>query len=655
MFKKLSVLITLLIFIPNILSADGMVMTSITDQILMEASQKALISWDGTTERMLLATKVKTRDVDNYVWIVPILSTTEPEVSKGDLSIFKDLTTFLYERYDEGKTTNSDLFSEDNSDYNEDVEVVSQKEIDMYDITVLKTTNASSLIKWLNDHGYKVFDDIEPKLDWYIKQNNCYFIANKIDVSNECEDEFAEYKGYQHFEDEFKKDIHGLIDHLYEYGLDHKVYNFDVTKYSGWDINKNYLYELYNNYPNNPYLSKFGRHSFLFYSDVNEMIRDYLENLFINKLEENNFDVYKKYNIGNDFHIEIKPVLSMDSDNKPIFYNRIFIYYRNEKVHIWYSSLISINEVLDDINYFITGDMSEGMKRKLIFLFKNHYFINLVEDIKKDTLEMNDFLKDEKENHIEKYNNLIYPILEQLKTYDGYSSYVIRRYLNYTKENRKAYKKFLSNPKSLKILYTGTSDILKALFEINKTYTNKFSKLYETANKLRYGMETPLIFEFTPTDAFFPLVISTLNKGDTAVNVITLTNEPIIDNKKQLLKTKQAIIPDDINEMIKEKFIDQDFTYISGFEYKGDIRKFDNDAVFSFDNNYYKTTSGEYRLIKNKGKESTNIKDKKSTKEKLVNEKASDGIKSIQSFVFITGIIIASGAILIVLKNVTKI
>ncbi|NIO37089.1 DUF2330 domain-containing protein, partial [Candidatus Bathyarchaeota archaeon] len=54
------------------------------------------------------------------------------------------------------------------------------KKVDIYDVAILKATNATALVGWLNENGYTVPESAVPVLQEYCDKEDFYFIANKI-------------------------------------------------------------------------------------------------------------------------------------------------------------------------------------------------------------------------------------------------------------------------------------------------------------------------------------------------------------------------------------------------------------------------------------------------------------------------------------------
>lgn len=181
--KKLLILLTIGIFlIPTLVLGDGMVLPDYEEKVYLP-NQKAVISWDGEKEVMILSTKIKTDNLANMAWIIPIPSKVKPEIEKGDIDIFYDLAD-LFRR----KTRAPGGFLGVSEGPDKKVEVIEHKLVDIYEITTLKATDAGALLDWLNNNGYIVPETAGPVLDEYCAQEDFYFIANKINLANKYKD-----------------------------------------------------------------------------------------------------------------------------------------------------------------------------------------------------------------------------------------------------------------------------------------------------------------------------------------------------------------------------------------------------------------------------------------------------------------------------------
>lgn len=179
--KKLLILLTIGIFlIPTLVLGDGMVLPDYEEKVYLP-NQKAVISWDGEEEVMILSTKIKADNLANMAWVIPIPSKVKPEIDKGDIDIFYDLADLFRE-----KAPSRGFMGVEGPD--KGVEVVEFKKVDIYDITTLKATDAGALVDWLNNNGYIVPESATPVFQEYCDQESFYFIANKINLANKYKD-----------------------------------------------------------------------------------------------------------------------------------------------------------------------------------------------------------------------------------------------------------------------------------------------------------------------------------------------------------------------------------------------------------------------------------------------------------------------------------
>lgn len=218
--------------IPPSVSADGGVFVDFR-QLVYLPEQKAAILWDGTRETLTLSTKIRSDDLANMAWVIPIPSKMKPEVEEGDIRIFVELARIFsknksYRPFDpvvvivpvglsligsfvsaiiyvrrrrRGFLYLSILFTivslvsfvlsvmwmgslafafmgEGG------VEPIEIKKVDIYDIAILKATNATALVGWLNENGYTVPESAVPVLQEYCDKEDFYFIANKINLED---------------------------------------------------------------------------------------------------------------------------------------------------------------------------------------------------------------------------------------------------------------------------------------------------------------------------------------------------------------------------------------------------------------------------------------------------------------------------------------
>jgi hypothetical protein len=151
---------------------------------LNEPLQKAVIYWNGETEIMILSSSVRADNLTDFAWIVPIISTTIPNVTAGNISLFEDLVRYFLKPSPRNPYS---IFSTDNNKMN-NVTVIEIKEIDIYDIIIIKASNTTDLTDWLLENNFKIPEESYDILEGYVNQDNCYFVINKIDLKNRFRD-----------------------------------------------------------------------------------------------------------------------------------------------------------------------------------------------------------------------------------------------------------------------------------------------------------------------------------------------------------------------------------------------------------------------------------------------------------------------------------
>ena len=182
---ELVCILTLLISAIPIVTSDG---CHFSDEYyhLYEPYQKAAIYWDGTMETLILASACQSDNLTDIAWVVPILSTTQPNVTVGNISIFNDLVNY-FDVFNE-RFISDGIFSFASLGSKNSVVVLEVKEIDIYDVTILKANSASDLVNWLLENNFKVPKEATNVFKKYVNSENCYFIVNKLDLKNKYKD-----------------------------------------------------------------------------------------------------------------------------------------------------------------------------------------------------------------------------------------------------------------------------------------------------------------------------------------------------------------------------------------------------------------------------------------------------------------------------------
>ena len=175
--KKFICFITLLLLAPLSVYADGGLIPPPNYHIL-ESDQRAVIFFENNTETLVVSTKFQ-GDAENFAWIIP--TPTQPQVEKSTVGLFNSLNNLTsYTRgVDYFNLSTAGLGSGSGEIPPPPVEVLETKQIEYFDITVLKASDPNALNNWLNEHNYKFPSSANYVLDHYIN-NDWYFTTVKI-------------------------------------------------------------------------------------------------------------------------------------------------------------------------------------------------------------------------------------------------------------------------------------------------------------------------------------------------------------------------------------------------------------------------------------------------------------------------------------------
>ena len=176
--KKLFILIIAVgLVMPNLVLADGVIIPP-PDRYVYEAEQKAVIYYEDGLETMVLSIQFYGNAYD-FGWIVPTPS--YPQVDKSSVELFTSLEEFTeidypyevpYPMYDNAFGTAE----------RQKVEVLETKNVDYYEVTILRASEAGALAAWLQENNYDWPEGADYVLEDYI-DNNWYFTCFKVNTS----------------------------------------------------------------------------------------------------------------------------------------------------------------------------------------------------------------------------------------------------------------------------------------------------------------------------------------------------------------------------------------------------------------------------------------------------------------------------------------
>jgi hypothetical protein len=150
-----------------------------------EPGQKAILTWNGHQEIMILSTDVSSNQQTLVLEILPLPS--KPTVEAGSFQSFEEIQNLIW---NEG--LNIMTYDSKNEARSGTVEVVFHEEIGAHNITVVKATDAPELSSWMNNFtGDNSINDkvslgnFETTVKDYMNRGFNYYVLDLITVSSE--------------------------------------------------------------------------------------------------------------------------------------------------------------------------------------------------------------------------------------------------------------------------------------------------------------------------------------------------------------------------------------------------------------------------------------------------------------------------------------
>lgn len=175
--KILAVFTLIFSFTPLISSADGGFFPP-PNYYMRETEQKAVIFYDQGIETLIVSSFFQ-GDAKDFGWIIPVPN--KPEVGKSSDELFTALNELTNTPTNYYPQKGIEIMSDSASQGG--VEIIENKKVEYYDITVLKATEENALAEWLRKNNFQFPSEASYIFNDYI-QNNWYFVAIKIDTAN---------------------------------------------------------------------------------------------------------------------------------------------------------------------------------------------------------------------------------------------------------------------------------------------------------------------------------------------------------------------------------------------------------------------------------------------------------------------------------------
>ncbi|MFC1755101.1 DUF2330 domain-containing protein [Thermoproteota archaeon] len=149
---------------------------------IYEPTQKGVIFFDGAEERLIILATYE-GEMNDFAWIIPVPS--YPDVNKTSPELFEELHYLTKPNYRTAPGFGFGMRSMSKSfagDVMEQVTVHEQKQVGVYEVSILSSENPKALLEWLNENQYRISTKAESVLDFYV-QKKWYFIAMRINLA----------------------------------------------------------------------------------------------------------------------------------------------------------------------------------------------------------------------------------------------------------------------------------------------------------------------------------------------------------------------------------------------------------------------------------------------------------------------------------------
>ncbi len=165
------IMLAVLMFCGIKVSADGGYFPS--EDFVIEGDQKAFIYYHNGIEDLVISTSYY-GDASDFVWIVP--TPNQPEIFESNSELFDNLKK-ITESTEYNNKRNTPMSFDAQMSLEEEVEVIEEKTIDIYNTAVIKASNEYALVDWLNENGYKFPKELSYQLSEYVDKGWYYAVV----------------------------------------------------------------------------------------------------------------------------------------------------------------------------------------------------------------------------------------------------------------------------------------------------------------------------------------------------------------------------------------------------------------------------------------------------------------------------------------------
>ncbi|MBD3260472.1 MAG: DUF2330 domain-containing protein, partial [Candidatus Altiarchaeales archaeon] len=147
---------------------------------LYEPQQKAVLIHDGETETLILQASYK-HELTDFAWVIP--TPGYPEINKTSAKLFQQLHYLTEPLYADGIEFSAGLGGVADSTATKDqVTVHEQRQVGLYEVSILSAEDAGALIGWLNQNKYKISPEAEEAINYYVEKK-WFFTACRINLN----------------------------------------------------------------------------------------------------------------------------------------------------------------------------------------------------------------------------------------------------------------------------------------------------------------------------------------------------------------------------------------------------------------------------------------------------------------------------------------
>jgi hypothetical protein len=495
---------------------------------------------------MILAAAARTSDIANFAWIVPIISRTQPIVSKADIAVFQQLVSyFMRDRLAYGPASGIKTPG--------GVEVLESKEIDIYDITVLKAERAKDLVQWLTFNGYQIPPQSEDVFHKYIVRQepgskvlgglphlNTYFVANKVDLRNRHHKEIAEVRRiYAEQRARYDRLCAEVNNVLSTYGIKEKT-------------------------GQSPYSS-------LQYLEVLGILSNAVHD------PENPFNLPRRWSAELGGGIKVEEICSA----KPKFQDQR-IHFKQSSGHEWAMAIYRNGEFVDVIDYIAYTKNNRRSGRHL-HPVQARKEISLSRFTKNEAHLLKEYIENREDYHAvfdneSKCEVALEDLAGNLNQALGTRLWELQQLSQHLFPSAWMMSSVQEFSDGEIPLTSQIASVTRALS--TQEQRKRLAPLTNTLSDLRTGLATPLRFEFQPAQSTYPLLISSLNQGPSRIEVYVLSERPVIDQSNILRVDQSKTISQELGKSMAKAGMDFQEGYVTRLFYQGLLSDLTADAVF---------------------------------------------------------------------------